>query len=260
MSEVKIKRYWRWFWFLGTTMTTLGFFTVQLIGAPLCILGFVYRPAWVLATRVNRSYFKIVLWLQPWWNAQIDIQLPEEVKNEELGCLTISNHRSHLDAFVIMSQICSVRLIAKTLIFFMPPYGHMVWLLKGIGIRRANIESYWRAMEKVRKGLENKDRIHVFPEGTRCKEGSVKLGRFHSAPFKVAMDTQVPVLPIVFWGTDTLWCKGSQKIASSGRVVVKSLPPLWPKNFSSTEELMRTAKFNIEQAQLQMSQEIPFGS
>ncbi len=247
-----LQRSYFWFWWLGIVWTILFILPVHLVMAPLCLLGFFWEPAWGAATRLNRIMFKIILSLQPWWHAKLDISLPEEVTSFQSGCLVVSNHRSHLDAFVIFRELTHVRLVAKHLLYYVPVYGHLMPLLKMIRVKQKDPASYLRAMHKVKSGLERGHRVHVFPEMTRCEPGALATAPFQRAPFHAAREAGTPVLPIAIWGTDEIWGKGSQAISLGKKVWAKSLPAVNPKDFPDSLALAKHVRAEIDKAVLEL--------
>ena len=245
-----------WFFYLGFVWIFFAGLAEYLLVVPLCLLGFIYEPAWGLATRINSWVFRMVLACQPWFRARVRIQLPAAVAAHEQGCLVVANHRSHLDVFVLFREITHLRIVAKRMLFFLPLYGHMFFLLRMIPQARGDLSSYFRAMERVGEGLRRGHRVHVFPEMTRCERGATDLGRFHTAPFQAAREAGVPILPIVFSGTDRFWAKGSQRISHSPPAQIESLEPVDPRAFASAEALAEYVRLKItERLQILMAQE-----
>lgn len=254
MAAATLQKSRFWFYYLGAVWILTTGIPEYFVVIPLCLLGFVWWPAWGLASRINRGVFRWVLALQPWYRAEVAIRLPVEVERLEKGCLIVANHRSHLDVFMLFSEISHLRIVTKRLLFFLPLYGHMCFLLRMIPIARGSMESYFRAMESVRNGLRARERIHVFPEMTRCEPGSLVTKRFHTAPFKIAKEEGALVLPIAFWGTDSLWGKGSpQRIARGPCAYARSLRPVDPKDFASAEDLAKYVQAQIDQAVAEMA-------
>jgi len=247
-----LQRSYFWFWWLGIVWMILFIIPVHFIMAPLCILGFFWEPAWGAATYLNRIMFRIILWLQPWWTADLNIRLPAEVADLSSGCLVVSNHRSHLDAFLLFRELTHMRLVAKHLLFFVPVYGHLMPLLKMIRVKQKDPASYLRAMEKVKQGLQLGHRVHVFPEMTRCEPGALRTSAFQRAPFHAAREAGTPVLPIAIWGTDDIWGKGSQKISLGKKAWAKSLPPVNPRDFPDSLTLANHVRSAIDTAVLEM--------
>ncbi len=247
-----LHRSYFWLLYLGITWFVIAIFPAHFIVAPLCLLGFFWAPAWGLATRFNRRVFRGILLFQPWYHAEISISLPRDVELRKTGCLIIANHRSHLDAFILFREITHLRLVAKQMLFFIPLYGHMMFLLRMIPIRRKNAASYVNAMKKIRAGLRAGQRIHVFAEMTRCNTGALATGRFHHAPFQAAREAGVPILPIAFWGTDAIWGKGSQRISLGKKAWAKSLPAVNPLDFPDSLSLACFVQREIDHAVLEL--------
>lgn len=198
-------------------------------------------------------------WTQPWWRGEFSVKMPKSVAGANGPCLSVSNHRSHLDAFIILSEIPNVRLLTKHLIFMIPGLGGAAFLLRMILVKRGSDKSFWKAMEKIKSILMDNGNVHVFPEMTRCEAGSVELSRFTLAPFQKAMEVGAPVLPIVIWGTDMLWPKGVYKIALKAPLIVKSLEPVDSKSFATAKELSDHVKELISKELILLSQKYPYG-
>src|SRR6202043_2855196 len=76
------------------------------------------------------------------------------------------------------------------------------------------------AVEKiVNQGLS----LMIAPEGTRAR--TPKLGPFKKGAFHIAMQAQVPIVPVVLRGTGEVMRRGDQTIRS-GEVQVIVLPPV----------------------------------
>ncbi len=247
-----LQRSYFWFYYLGIVWALLFILPVHLVMVPLCLLGFFWEPAWGAATHFNRIMFRIILWLQPWYRGELDIRLPAEVANLNKGCLVVSNHRSHLDAFLLFHELTHIRLVAKHLLYYVPLYGHLMPLLKMIRVKQNDPASYLRAMEKVKRGLLKGHRVHVFPEMTRCEPGALSTNIFQRAPFHAAREAGTPVLPIAFWGTDEIWGKGSQKISLGKKAWAKSLQPVDPKKFPDSLSLANHVRAEIDRAVLEL--------
>lgn len=209
------------------------------IAAPLCILGRLFPPAKRWGTNIMQRGVKLLLDLEPWLYAHVDIRLHP-------GALTVANHRSHLDVFLLLSRIPGIRLVCKQELFFVPFLALMLWSLRQIPIRRGRRTSYWWAMDEVRRGLRAGDAVHVFPEMTRCEPGWRGTQAFHLAPFHVAYTENVPVLPIAIVGTDRVWPKGRFALSFRQPVVVQSLAVLYPRDFSSSQDLANAARQSID--------------
>jgi 1-acyl-sn-glycerol-3-phosphate acyltransferase len=181
--------------------------------------------------------------LQPWFNAEV--ALDAVASKSDHARLLVSNHRSHLDAFILLSRVPGVRIFAKSALFNVPFLGLMMRASRQIPVKRGRIEAFWKAIETVRTRLQNGETVHVFPEMTRCAPGTNGTLEFSTAPFLTAMQTGTPVTPIVFKGTDGVWPKGAWGLAYRQPVTARALEALDPSAFESADALKHEAQRRI---------------
>jgi 1-acyl-sn-glycerol-3-phosphate acyltransferase len=120
-----------------------------------------------------------------------------------------SNHQSIYDIPIIFASLpLQLRIVAKASLGRVPFLG---WHLQRTGhllIDRhhpgANVVS------KMRRLVSESHSLIVFPEGTRSDDGTV--GRFKKGTFLVALDAQLPVVP--------LSVSGSRHVMKKGRLMV----------------------------------------
>ncbi len=118
----------------------------------------------------------------------------------------VSNHQSIYDIPVIFATLpYQLRIIAKESLGSFPFLG---WHLRRNGHLlvdrrnpdRAGILRRWRAL--VGEGLS----LIIFPEGTRSADG--RVGRFKPGSFLLAVEAQLPVVPLSIDGTRHVMRKG----------------------------------------------------
>lgn len=112
------------------------------------------------------------------------------------------NHESHLDPPVLLLKLpVSPRFVAKSVLFWIPFFGIGMWSVGHIPINRGQheraVRSLARAAERVRTGTT----VLVFPEGTRARGPGLPLGTFKKGGFMLALQAQVPILPVAVAGT-----------------------------------------------------------
>ena len=56
------------------------------------------------------------------------------------------------------------------------------------------------------------------------------------------------MVPVIIRGTRQMMPKGKLTIKNPGEVIVEFLPVVWPKNYSSREELMDAVRARMEAA------------
>ena len=135
----------------------------------------------------------------------------------------MSNHQSVLDIGAIVESLpVSWRFVAKKELTYIPFFGWALGLSDQIVIdrksRRRSVESLRRAAERIRGGVN----VIIFPEGTRSPTGvlqSMKSGGFH-----LAVDAQVPVIPVTVSGSRSLMPAGSLRVRSGTIKVVYGAP------------------------------------
>ncbi|NJL24873.1 MAG: 1-acyl-sn-glycerol-3-phosphate acyltransferase [Calothrix sp. SM1_5_4] len=183
--------------------------------------------------------------VQPWLRAEVDLAVPREGGR---GVLVVSNHRSHLDAFILLSRIPGVRILAKSALFRIPFLALMMRSTRQIRVERGRLDAWGLAMTEVGRRLNAGEVVHVFPELTRCEPGFSGTRPFVAGPFLAAIQNDALVVPVVFKGTDRAWPKGVFGVGYAEPVVAKSLPPLRARDFANAEALKRDVQRRIEQA------------
>ena len=68
-----------------------------------------------------------------------------------------------------------------------------------ISVNRQNIKDAHRAFARASEEIDAGHSVFIFPEGTIGNDNGTLL-RFKNGPFKLAIDKQVPILPITFIG------------------------------------------------------------
>ncbi len=106
-----------------------------------------------------------------------------------------------------------------------------------IPVYERGVDSYLLAMEIVRQRLRNGETVHVFPEMTRCPKGFSGTKDFSTMPFHIARQEGIPILPIVFKGTDEVWPRGQIGLNFRRPVYGAMLETVEPSEFESAQEL-----------------------
>ena len=110
------------------------------------------------------------------------------------GGLIVANHISFLDILAI-ATVSPARFVAKAELTRWPVVGPLTRRLGVIPIRRESLRDLPSVVSDAADGLRAGDHVGLFPEGTtRCGRGG---GRFRPAIFQAAVQTGVPVQPVV---------------------------------------------------------------
>ena len=76
---------------------------------------------------------------------------------------------------------------------------------------------------QARNLFKNGWSLMVYPQGTRAQKE--KFLPFKSGAFHIALENNVPILPVVIAGTGDIWPKGS-KFMKSGKAIINTLDPI----------------------------------
>jgi 1-acyl-sn-glycerol-3-phosphate acyltransferase len=187
---------------------TMAIMTIVL-GVPIIILslfGVKIHPDSFFG-RAPRLWAKTVLWLS---GAKVVLRNTQYIAPPSEGCVYVSNHVSWFDVFALASVLPHYRFVAKKELASLPIFGPAVREVAGIFIdrknRKAAFETYAEAAEQVKKGIS----VAVYPEGTRGF--SYELRPFKKGPFVLAIAAQVPIVPVLSWGTKEIQGKGQVAI------------------------------------------------
>lgn len=204
------------------TGATLGLATLAL-GPPVIALGSAgfYDQAQALIRLWSRALLKAV-------GVRIHSQGVERARG--LGpCVIMSSHRSHLDGPILLCTLpFSFTFVIKQSLARVPLWGAAVRKAGYIPIDRGDHANAMKAMEQAAQMVRSGRRVLTFPEGTRSERDDFKP--LKKGGFVLAIEAQVPILPVVVVGSFDLLPKRSRRVRS-GDVFVNVGHPV------STEEL-----------------------
>ncbi len=138
-----------WIAYFMLSIAAIGLPIAYGICLPLYLLSWIHPGARDGADSILCWGIGRLMRVQPWWNGNIDLTAPMG------GALLVSNHRSHLDAFLFLSRIKGVRMLARQSLFNNPFLGIMMMASGQISTRRGRVDSFWRAMNMVERKLNS---------------------------------------------------------------------------------------------------------
>ena len=183
----------------------------------------------------------------PFWHVRIEGEQPESG-----SYVCVSNHQSFLDIFGMACQRREMKWIAKEEIFKLPLFGLFFRLSGDIPVNRGDRESGGAALTKARWYLDRGMPVMIFPEGTRSRDG--KMGPFKPGAFRLAIEAQVPILPVAVTGSAFGMPKGSPWIRPT-LVLVRVLEPIETKGMTGADvvSLMATTRERIAAAEAELA-------
>ncbi len=136
------------------------------------------------------------------------------------GSIFVCNHRSTSDAYLISVLPVELVQIVNIWPFRIPILGFYARLAGYINIRMMPHEEF---LEMAAKLLADGVSIVFFPEGTRS--ASRKMGSFHGAAFRLALESKAPVVPLCISGTENIPPKGSLMLRP-GTIRIRTMPAI----------------------------------
>lgn len=144
--------------------------------------------------------------------------------------VVVANHQSIADTFFLSGLARPFKWVSKESLFKLPFFGWNMHLTRYIPIKRGDAGSIKKMMMECKQWLRRREPILIFPEGTRSESG--ELGKFHTGAFRLAVENDVPVLPVVICGTRAILPKHATALKLDANVTIKVLDPVEPSRFN----------------------------
>ncbi len=165
-----------------------------LFGTRISWIGYAFLKAWSLI-------FSILTFIH------YSVQGKENFKKGN-SYIYVSNHTSFLDIpGVCLTIPGEFRPLAKKELLKLPVFG-MIARGATIIVDRSSAESRKKSIDKLKQALKEGINILLFAEGTQNRSKEV-LQPFHDGAFRIAIDTQQPIIPIVIIGAGELMPPGT---------------------------------------------------
>ncbi|MBE2247283.1 MAG: 1-acyl-sn-glycerol-3-phosphate acyltransferase [Candidatus Competibacteraceae bacterium] len=131
----------------------------------------------------------------------------KEIRDACPPCIVVSNHSTNIDLITAPRMLpLGAKPLAKAEILKMPILGYQFRVMS-VTVDRKSKESRERSMKKLRDTLETGIHIFIYPEGTRNRT-SAPLKEFYDGAFRIAIETQKPILPAVTVNSRYIWPMG----------------------------------------------------
>jgi 1-acyl-sn-glycerol-3-phosphate acyltransferase len=161
-----------------------------------------YWPGWLF-----RKLCVVHQWLNPLWRFRTS---GVKIHDPRHPYVVVANHESFVDMLLISHLPWEMKWMSKELFFKIPFVGWMMRMAGDIYLVRGNKESIITAVRESHDRLGKRVSVMMFPEGTRTHSG--ELGEFKDGAFRIAIDEQVPVLPLALAGSREALNKGDWRM------------------------------------------------
>lgn len=175
------------------------------------------------------------IWINPFWRCTFEGV--DNIDTRKSPYILVANHQSLWDIFVLYGIFKPFKWVSKESVMRIPFIGWNMLLNQYVRIARGDLKSIKQMMESCRQWLRRGASILIFPEGTRSETS--ELGSFRDGPFKLAVDCNVAVVPIVVDGTYEIFSKQSKRINFRQKITVKVLPPVHPESYGGDFRVLR---------------------
>lgn len=147
------------------------------------------------------------------------------------GALVVANHISHLDPVFTGLEVHKAgrvpRFLAKHSLFGTPVLG---WAMKGSGqiaVYRESIDAQ-QSLRDATAALEDGKVVLIYPEGTITRDPEGWPMHSRTGVARLALSADVPVLPVVHWGTREVLDGYNKKFRPLPRkpIIVRCGPPV----------------------------------
>lgn len=120
----------------------------------------------------------------------------KQLINKEVPHIYVGNHGSYLDAIAVCISIPQYfSPLGKVEMTKIPIFG-LIYSRIVVMIDRSSKESRVHSVNALKRDIANGQSILIFPEGTMNKT-SEPLSEFYDGAFRIAIETQTPLMPFV---------------------------------------------------------------
>lgn len=172
------------------------------------------------------KYYIAQSWVNPWlWAARAKTTFTKavEYKNNE-SFVVISNHLSNIDSLILFKLLkIKWAFMAKKEVYKLPVFRTAAKSFNFIKVDRSDKNDRKSINDQAKTLFSNGWSLMVYPQGTRAKKDNFLP--FKSGAFHIALDNNIPILPVVIAGTGDIWPRGG-KFMTSGKAIINTLEPI----------------------------------
>ena len=151
-------------------------------------------------------------------------------------CVLVANHQSVSDVLACMGLGYQFKFVSKASLFAVPLVGHVMRMLQYVRVERGRPRSMRRMVEDSRAWLKKGVPVLIFPEGTYATPR--ELLPFKRGAFKLAIEEQVPLVPVGLSGTHQFILGDGPWMSPRANIEIEVLEPIAPQELGTDEKAL----------------------
>ncbi len=228
-----LKVLWGYYYFLIFAMVFLLFY-------PVFLLLLQNEKYFVTANRLRTFWARVVLFLT---GLTYRVENRAKLKRNK-SYIVCPNHFSYLDIpTTALIGIYNYRFMAKAELNKIPIF-NIFFKTIDIPVNRGNKSDAYKAIKQSEESINHKFSLVIFPEGT-IGAHPPDLLKFKNGPFKLAIEKQVPIVPVTFIDNWNHLYVDKQIYGKPGRLRIVIHEPI--DTTSMTENELETLKEKVYQ-------------
>jgi 1-acyl-sn-glycerol-3-phosphate acyltransferase len=162
--------------------------------------------------------------------------------DDTTNAVIVCNHNSLIDIPVSFPFLPRAnKTIAKKSFSKIPIFG-LIYTFGTVLVDRKDEKSRRKSIEDMKEVLATGLDMLIYPEGTRNRT-SEPLKSFHSGAFKLAIDTNKPIIPVVLLNTKKILPAKPAMYFTPGKIQMDILPAIYPEGH--TIDSLKNKVFDI---------------
>ena len=232
----KLYQIYTWLVFVPILGISTAFFGIGTV-----ILLFFLKPR-IVSTLCGKSWARVNSFFAP---MLVEVVGRQNVDPRQ-SYVIVSNHQSQFDIFVLYGWLdIDFKWVMKQELRKIPALGIACERLGHIYVDRSNREAALASINAAKQRIVDGTSVLFFPEGTRSREN--RLRPFKKGAFRMALDLQLPILPITIQGTSDILPSDTTNLYP-GRATMIIHPPIAIDAYDSTnlDDLMARTRQVID--------------
>lgn len=230
------------------------FALIFLILLPFFLLSMFVKPLEKMASTLNWIWARVFFFFMFCNRTQISYEQELDKNQSYILC---ANHFSYLDIPTMGLIRHNFKFIGKSSLRKIPVWGYMYSKLH-ILVNRESLKGRYASWAQAREALKAGFSIVFFAEGGILSQNPPEMARFKEGSFKLAIEEQIPVLPVTIHRNHIILPDEKPLVIRTGKVSLKVHAPIWPAG--SDEEAVKVLKTEVREileAELKKANRMP---